>query len=114
MAPPPPLPPRKPSRTQICLVTLVIGMMAASLLACNLAWATQVWLPRPRQVVSRTVSVCASLRPSLDFRAAVWWQRRYVGKSGRPLKAHIQSNVACAFVPWAASWDDDGVIETSE
>ena len=102
--------PPKPSGAQTCLVTLAIGFMMAALLACNLAWASQVWLPTTRQ----TVWMCASVRPSIDFRVAVWWQRRYLGKSGEPLRARIQSNIACAFVPWASFWEDAGALESSE
>lgn len=102
--------PRTPGRAPTCLVTLVIVMLTTGLLACNLAWASQVWLPRTRQAVW----MCASLRPSFDFRVAVWWQRRYIGKSGEPLKAHLQSNIACAFVPWASFWEDDGALESAE
>ena len=76
--------PGKPSRMQMGLVTLVLVSATATLLACNLAWASQVWVPRTHQ----TVWMCASLQPSFDFRVAVWWQRRYLGKSGEPLKAH--------------------------
>lgn len=104
------MPPRTPNRTPGCVVTLAMAMLAAVLLACNLAWASQVWLPRTRQVVW----MCASVRPSFDFRVAVWWQRRYVGRTGEPLKPRIQSNIACAFVPWASFWDGSGAIESAE
>lgn len=102
--------PQRPGRTQSCLMTLVIGLMAAVLLACNLAWVSQVWLPRTQQVVW----MCISVRPSADFRVAVWWQRRYIGKSGEPLKPRLESNIACAFVPWASFWEDDGALESAE
>lgn len=102
--------PRTPRRTQNCLVTLTLGLMAVALLACHLAWVSQVWLPQTQ----RSVWMCASVRPSLDFRVAVWWQRRYLGKSGEPLRPRIESNIACAFVPWASFWEEAGAMESAE
>src|SRR5512134_1647450 len=102
--------PRTPNRTPNCLVTLAIGLMAVALLACNLAWLSQVWLPQTQQAVW----MCASIRPSVNFRVAVWWQRRYLGKSGQPLRPHLQSNIACAFVPWASFWEEAGALESAE
>ncbi|MBI3361051.1 MAG: hypothetical protein HY023_08065 [Chloroflexi bacterium] len=81
---------------------------------CAILVAAQMWLPSSKLPSRAIAKTCMSLRLTGGFRLATWWAPLSVGRSGRPGKPFIQSNMACGYMPWAPVLPAIGNLETSD
>ncbi len=100
------------------LVAAAALMPFALCLICGASLAAeQVWLARARPEVLQSghiVRLCGSVRPTRDFRVALWWGPAFNPRTNQARKPFIQSNLACGLAPWLPLLPDTGGLESAE
>ena len=103
-----------PSRVVLIAIG-VIAPLALCLLGGYAALMESVWLPRIAALQPGYVSwVCASVRPTRDFRVALWWGSPISGRTGLLRKPFVQPNMVCGLAPWLPVLQRAGHVESSE